>query len=179
MDKDIRGASGAVPLAPRILRAILALPGVVLGVVPLTLVALAGPPVFRGAPWPLVAAAAGAGGAALMAWTIALFAQRGRGTLAPWDAPRRLVVAGPYRHVRNPMMVGVVLVLLGEVAAFRAPFLGAWLGFCLVAIPVFIPLVEERRLLRRFGAEYERYRSAVPRWIPRIAPWRGDARENG
>jgi len=174
VDKDSRGGAGAAPPGPlRIARAILALPGLVLGVVPLVIVALAQGPPLRPLPWPLVAAAPAATGLALMAWTIALFARRGKGTLAPWDAPTRLVVLGPYRHVRNPMMVGVLLVLLAEATAFRAPLLWAWLGFGIVAVPVFVSRVEERRLLRRFGAEYERYRRAVPAWIPRPTPWDG------
>jgi protein-S-isoprenylcysteine O-methyltransferase Ste14 len=166
-------------MALRVLRAIAALPGVVLGVAPALIVALSHGPVFRAWPWPLVAAVPLALGLALMAWTIALFARRGRGTLAPWDAPPRLVVAGPYRHVRNPMMVGVFLVLVAEATAFRAPLLWAWLGSGVAAVLVFIPLVEEKRLLSRFGPEYVRYRSAVPRWLPRRTPWRGDACQNG
>ncbi|MCK6459538.1 MAG: isoprenylcysteine carboxylmethyltransferase family protein [Planctomycetes bacterium] len=175
MDKDSRGGAGAgPPPGPlRILRAVLALPGVVLGVVPGVIVALAPGPPLRPPPWPLVAALPAALGLSLMAWTIALFSRRGKGTLAPWDAPTRLVVDGPYRHVRNPMMVGVLLVLLGEATAFRAPLLWAWLGGALVLVPVFIRFVEERRLAARFGADYERYRRAVPAWIPRLAPWDG------
>lgn len=156
----------------RILRAILALPGMVLGAVPALFVTLDGG-VLRAAPWPLVALVPAALGLGLMAWTITLFARRGRGTLAPWDAPTRLVVAGPFRHVRNPMMVGVLLVLLGETTAFRAPLLVGWLALALLAILLFIPLIEEKRLARRFGAEYDRYRSAVPRWLPRLKPWNG------
>jgi protein-S-isoprenylcysteine O-methyltransferase Ste14 len=163
-----------VPPGPlRILRAILALPGVVLGVVPGVIVALSSGPPLRPEPWPLVAALPAALGLALMGWTIALFARRGKGTLAPWDAPTRLVVEGPYRHVRNPMMVGVLLVLLGEAMAFRAPLLWAWLGLGTVVAPFLIAVAEERRLLRQFGAEYERYRRAVPAWIPRPTPWDG------
>lgn len=174
VDKDSRGGPGAPPPGPlRILHAVLALPGVVLGLVPGAIVAFAKGPLLRPLPWPLVAALPAALGLALMAWTIALFARRGRGTLAPWDAPTRLVVEGPYRHVRNPMMVGVLLVLLGEATAFRAPLLWAWLGGAVVFVPTFIRLVEERRLARRFGAEYERYRGAVPAWIPRRTPWDG------
>ncbi|MFI5403616.1 MAG: methyltransferase family protein, partial [Planctomycetota bacterium] len=158
----------------RILRAILALPGMVLGAVPALLVAIDGG-VLRAVPWPLVALAPAALGLGLMAWTITLFARRGRGTLAPWDAPTRLVVAGPFRHMRNPMMVGVLLVLVGEVTAFRAPLLIAWLAVALLAVLLFIPMIEEKRLARRFGADYDRYRSAVPRWLPRLKPWTGDS----
>jgi protein-S-isoprenylcysteine O-methyltransferase Ste14 len=71
------------------------------------------------------------------------------------------------------MMVGVLLVLLAEATAFRAPLLWTWLAGALVFVPAFVRLVEERMLARRFGAEYERYRLAVPAWIPRLTPWDG------
>lgn len=174
VDKDSRGGSGAeaAPPALRVLRAIVALPGVVLGVVPALIVALSPGPPLRPMPWPLVALAPVGAGIALMAWTIALFARRGKGTLAPWDAPKRLVVEGPYRHVRNPMMLGVFLVLLGESIVLRAP-VWAWLCAGTAAALALIPLVEEPRLKRRFGAAYDRYRAAVPRWLPRLTPWDG------
>lgn len=115
-------------------------------------------------------------GAALVAWCIRLFGSVGRGTLAPWDPTRRLVVAGPYRHVRNPMISGVAAVLLGEAAALASPRLLLWcLGFIAVNHVYFLAS-EEPGLARRFGAEYGRYRRAVPRWIPRRQPWADDTR---
>jgi protein-S-isoprenylcysteine O-methyltransferase Ste14 len=124
-------------------------------------------------PWPVVALLPASLGLARMARTIALFARQGKGTLAPWDAPERLVVAGPYRHVRNPMIVGVFLVLAGEATLFRAPLVGAWLLVFVVANLLVLPLAEEPRLTRRFGADYDSYRKAVPRWLPRLRPWDG------
>jgi len=150
----------------RHLAAILALPGVVTLLVPALL-----------APWgdglaPAPLAAAGvllvAAGVALIGWTVALFAAVGRGTLAPWDPTRRLVVRGPYRHVRNPMISGVLAVLLGEAALFASPALLIWFAVVLAVNAVYFPLVEEPGLRRRFGADYERYRAAVPRWLPRL-----------
>jgi len=175
--KDNRGGPGAEapPGLLRVVRAILALPGVVLGVVPATVIAFSGGPLLRALPWPALSLLPLAAGLALMAWTISLFARRGRGTPAPWDAPRELVVAGPYRHVRNPMMVGVFLVAIAEATAFHAPLLWAWVGGGVVVVPVFTALVEERRLRRRFGAAYERYRAAVPAWLPRRRPWDPEA----
>ncbi|HSE81994.1 MAG TPA: isoprenylcysteine carboxylmethyltransferase family protein [Gaiellaceae bacterium] len=121
---------------------------------------------------PLVAGAVlTALGLALLAWTLALFAKVGRGTLAPWDPTRRLVVAGPYRHVRNPMISGVLAVLLGESAVFASLPLLLWFAAVLAVNAVYFPLVEEPGLRRRFGAKYERYRASVPRWIPRFRPW--------
>lgn len=113
-----------------------------------------------------------------MAWTIRLFVSQGRGTLAPWDPTSRLVVAGPYRHVRNPMISGVLCVLLGEAALFGSAPLVLWFGIVLGVNAVYMPLVEEPGLVRRFGADYESYRAHVPRWLPRLTPWSG-AGEDG
>lgn len=110
-------------------------------------------------------------GLALVAWTVALFARIGRGTLAPWDPTSRLVVAGPYKHVRNPMISGVLAVLLGEAAVFASVPLLLWFATVFLANAVYFPFVEEPGLRRRFGDEYEAYRASVPRWIPRRRPW--------
>jgi protein-S-isoprenylcysteine O-methyltransferase Ste14 len=110
-------------------------------------------------------------GLALVAWTVTLFARIGRGTLAPWDPTSRLVVAGPYRHVRNPMISGVLAVLLGEAAVFASMPLLLWFATVFLVNAVYFPLVEEPGLRRRFGDEYEAYRANVPRWIPRRRPW--------
>ena len=99
------------------------------------------------------------------------FATEGEGTLAPWDPPRRLVVRGPYRYVRNPMITGVLLVLLGEAALFGSPWILAWAAAFFAVNAVWFPLVEEPGLVQRFGREYEDYRRAVPRWLPRRHPW--------
>jgi protein-S-isoprenylcysteine O-methyltransferase Ste14 len=107
-------------------------------------------------------------GLALVAWTVGLFATEGEGTLAPWDPTARLVIRGPYRFVRNPKIGGVFLVLLGEAALFGSPALLIWLAAVLAVNMVYIPLVEEPGLRTRFGAEYEAYCRAVPRWLPRL-----------
>jgi protein-S-isoprenylcysteine O-methyltransferase Ste14 len=157
--------------AMRVLRhlaAIALLPGVVAGVVPALVVW--GEDV---AAWPraLAGAALIALGLALVARTVALFATVGRGTLAPWDPTARLVVRGPYRRVRNPMITGVLSVLLGETLLFGSPALLAWFAIVFAVNAVYFPLVEEPGLRRRFGADYEAYRAAVPRWLPRLRPW--------
>jgi len=103
------------------------------------------------------------------------FAGEGEGTLAPWDPPRRLVVRGPYRYVRNPMISGVALVLFGEAALLRSPAHLAWAALFLALDAVYIPLVEEPGLARRFGASYREYCAHVPRVIPRLRPWHGGA----
>ena len=110
-------------------------------------------------------------GPALVIQTVALFARVGRGTLAPWDPTSRLVVHGPYRYVRNPMISGVIFILLGEAALFSSLPLLVWFGIVSALNAIYLPLVEEPGLRRRFGAEYELYRTHVPRWIPRVRPW--------
>jgi protein-S-isoprenylcysteine O-methyltransferase Ste14 len=129
---------------------------------------------FPASALPLAAGgAAVAGGLTLIVETITLFARVGRGTLAPWDPTERLVVEGPYRHVRNPMITGVLLVLLGEAAICGSLWILGWALLFFAANAVWFPLVEEPALARRFGADYEAYRHAVPRWVPRLRPWRG------
>jgi protein-S-isoprenylcysteine O-methyltransferase Ste14 len=103
--------------------------------------------------------------------TIALFGREGKGTLAPWDPTRKLVVRGPYRRVRNPMITGVGLLLLGEAAILGSTAILVEFGLFALANLTYIPLIEEPDLLARFGGEYEDYRRAVPRWIPRRTPW--------
>lgn len=104
------------------------------------------------------------------------FAVSGRGTPAPFDPPKTLVVRGLFHVVRNPMYVGVVTALLGESLLFRSVCLllyaaGLWLAFHL-----FVTLYEEPHLRRTFGTEYENYCAAVPRWIPRLRGWDGMSR---
>ena len=106
-------------------------------------------------------------GATILIWCIADFARIGRGTLAPVDPPRTLVVRGLYRYVRNPMYVGVVLVLLGESALFRSASLLLYTGIAFLIVNLFVMLYEEPTLRARFGESYEHYRRSVGRWIPR------------
>jgi protein-S-isoprenylcysteine O-methyltransferase Ste14 len=110
-------------------------------------------------------------GLTLVARTVALFARVGRGTLAPWDPTSRLVVRGPYRYVRNPMISGVLFVLVGEALLFGSPAIAVEAACVFLVNAVYFPLVEEPGLAQRFGDEYERYRANVPRWIPRLRAW--------
>lgn len=107
-------------------------------------------------------------GAALVAHSIRLFVQQGRGTLAPWDPTNELVAAGAYRYSRNPMKGGLFLVLAGEALIAQSPALAAWFAcFALVNV-VYIRLHEEPGLVRRFGDRYRNYCARVPRWLPRL-----------
>jgi protein-S-isoprenylcysteine O-methyltransferase Ste14 len=156
----------------RHLLAVLALPANVLGTIPALILWRADGPV---APPPLALSTAlgllaAAVGLALMVATIRLFVRVGHGTLAPWDPTERLVVRGPYRWVRNPMISGVLFVLLGEALLLRSEGILAWWALFFLANAIYLPLSEEPGLERRFGEDYRRYRRAVPRWIPRLSP---------
>jgi protein-S-isoprenylcysteine O-methyltransferase Ste14 len=119
---------------------------------------------------------AGAAGWLLIAAGIALyfacafwgFALRGRGTPLPLDPPKKLVVVGPYRIVRNPMYWSVAFVMLGEAAVFHSMALVDLAAVFFVAVNLFVLFVEEPGLKAKFGAEYEQYCRQVPRWLPRI-----------
>jgi protein-S-isoprenylcysteine O-methyltransferase Ste14 len=155
----------------RHLAAVVACPGVVTIAVPALIVWWTGAEIE---PLGLLGLPVIALGLLLIVRTISLFATLGRGTLAPWDPTTRLVVRGPYRRVRNPMISGVLFALLGEAGLFASPALLLWFAVVWAVNAVYIPLVEEPGLQRRFGAEYERYAAHVPRWIPRVRPWEGE-----
>jgi protein-S-isoprenylcysteine O-methyltransferase Ste14 len=175
--------------AAKHLRDIALLPGMATLVIPVLLVRA------TGGPWAFADVAAWAGwagwartlsvalGAALLAagvglfvWTVSLFARFGRGTLAPWEPTQQLVVRGPYRHVRNPMITAVTTVLLAEALLFGAPVLLAWAAAFFGVNALWIPRYEERSLERRFGGSYRAYSANVPRWLPRRTAWDPAAR---
>ncbi len=121
----------------------------------------------------------GAAGGLLIAASSALylacafwgFALRGKGTPLPMDPPKKLVVEGPYRVVRNPMYWSVFFVLLGEAVMFHSVALAELAALLFIGVNAFVLLYEERVLRRKFGAEYEEYCRRVPRWMPRILGW--------
>lgn len=106
-------------------------------------------------------------GIAGIAWCLRDFSIVGRGTPAPFDPPRQLVVTGLYRYVRNPMYVSALLLLVGEAILLGAPVLLRYAAGFLIVVHVFVVLYEEPTLRRTFGESYERYRQSVPRWLPR------------
>ena len=110
-------------------------------------------------------------GLGLAIWTVRLFMKFGNGTPAPWDPPQNLVVRGPYRHMRNPMITGVLLMLLAEAMLFQSGPIAIWMGIFFIGNAVYFPLVEEKGLEKRFGHDYRTYKTHVPRWIPRLRPW--------
>jgi protein-S-isoprenylcysteine O-methyltransferase Ste14 len=157
--------------------AIVLLPGTVTIVVPTVLTAAEGARPGWGLDgiWQAALVAAGLAliglGLVLAVWTFLLFARIGKGTPAPWDPPRRLVVHGPYRHVRNPMISAVAAILLGEAAALGRASLVVWLALFVGLNHIYFVLVEEPSLIRRFGDDYRAYKLGVPRWVPRRTPY--------
>lgn len=116
-------------------------------------------------------ATAGVVGLTLAVRSALAFARFGEGTPAPWDPPKRFVAYGPYRFVRNPMILGVFFILLGEALLLRSAPLFAWFAFFVFANCLYIPLVEEKSLRRRFGSTCLQYTDHVPRWFPRRTAW--------
>jgi protein-S-isoprenylcysteine O-methyltransferase Ste14 len=149
-------------------RAVLLLPAMVTVVIPV-LIASAGEVRINVLP-AVLGALLIAAGLTLFIWTVSLFASVGKGTLAPWDPTSKLVVSGPYRYVRNPMITGVGTILAGEALFFRSWGIAIELAVFAVVNAVYFPLVEEPGMRRRFGTEYDEYCARVPRWIPRVRP---------
>jgi protein-S-isoprenylcysteine O-methyltransferase Ste14 len=114
----------------------------------------------------MIAAALVVLGLALALWCVLAFAIVGKGTPAPFDPPRRLVVRGPYRFVRNPMYIGAGLALAGLALFYQSTALVAFVALFAVATHSFVVLYEEPTLRRLFGAEYEAYCRRVRRWRP-------------
>jgi protein-S-isoprenylcysteine O-methyltransferase Ste14 len=107
-------------------------------------------------------------GALIYAWCARDFALTDGGTPVPIDPPKALVSSGHYRFVRNPMHVGVILVLFGEALLFKSTALLVYAGSVLLGFHLMVVLYEEPTLGKQFGESYGRYRRAVPRWIPRV-----------
>lgn len=110
--------------------------------------------------------AVGLVGGTVALWCVFAFAFIGRGTPAPFDPPRCLVIRGPYRYVRNPMYIGAGMFLSGIGLYFEAPEILLYTVILWLIVHLFIIFYEEPVLKRLFGAEYESYRNSVRRWLP-------------
>ena len=111
-------------------------------------------------------AVVGASGVVLALWCIITFVVTGRGTPAPFDPPRRLVDAGPYRLVRNPMYIGAGLALAGAALFYQSWALLAYCAVFVLVMHLFVVLYEEPTLRATFGAPYVSYSERVRRWWP-------------
>ena len=116
-------------------------------------------------------------GLILLAVTASMVIRFGGGTIAPWNPTRKLVVSGLYLHVRNPMIIGVLTVLLGESLIFHSVQIFTWLIVFFIINNIYFVLSEEPGLTKRFGEEYLEYKRNVPRWIPKLRPWKFDNKD--
>ena len=105
-------------------------------------------------------------GASILLRSIWSFAHVGKGTLAPFDETQKLIVVGLYRYVRNPMYVGVMLILLAQSWFFWSSTLLSYTGFCFIVANIIVIGYEENRLRHKYGDEFREYCRHVGRWIP-------------
>ena len=154
----------------RALSFIVAVQLTVIGLIP-WLLARVGPQLPTGR-WRWLGIASLAVGALALLWCNWEFVVRGRGTAAPYDPPRTLVVQGLYRHVRNPMYVSAFLIVTGIGLWTGAAILFGYSLLLALSYNVFVRYYEEPRLRRVFGQPYVEYCAGVPRWWPRATPWR-------
>lgn len=110
-------------------------------------------------------------GLTVMTITISSFIKIGKGTLAPWSPTKKLVLKGPYRYVRNPMILGVFIVLLGETLMMLSKNILVWAGIFLIINTIYFIIYEEPDLEKKFGDEYREYKKNVSRWLPRFTPY--------
>lgn len=148
-------------------------PCVVAGLVPYLMTDRYGIPVSQHPAIVIVAGILIAAGLPVLIHAFVRFAVEGLGTPAPVAPTARLVVGGIYRHVRNPMYLAVLSIILGQALLFGAVPVAIYAAAVAAAVISFVRFYEEPVLTNRYGAEYEAYRHAVPGWLPRLTPWRG------
>jgi protein-S-isoprenylcysteine O-methyltransferase Ste14 len=152
---------------------VVAMPFVVAGVIPWWISKWhLQPPLFGIEATRIIGPMIGLPGGIVLLESIARFAWKGRGTPAPLAPTAQLVVTGFYRYVRNPMYIAVVSLALGQALFFANAHVALYGAIMWVVFHLFVTLYEEPTLRRQFGADYEAFRSHVPRWIPRLRPWR-------
>jgi protein-S-isoprenylcysteine O-methyltransferase Ste14 len=147
-------------------------PGVVVGLIPWLLTRWqAGEPLPYWMPLRLIGVVLLISGLIALLSAFVRFVVEGLGTPAPVAAPERLVVGGVYRYVRNPMYVAVLAAIVGQALLLGRPVLLLYAAGVWLVVAAFVRFYEEPTLTRRFGADYEAYRRAVPAWWPRLRPW--------
>ncbi len=113
-------------------------------------------------------------GAVIVLWCVGDFFITGKGTLAPWDPPKRLIIAGLYRYVRNPMYIGVLVTVFGWCVYFFSPLLFLYNIILFTAFHLRVIIYEEPHLKEQFGREWDDYSRKVPRWFPHFDFHRGN-----
>jgi protein-S-isoprenylcysteine O-methyltransferase Ste14 len=151
-------------------------PGVMAGLIPWWLTGWEAKDTW--APLRVLGAALVAAGLVVLVHAFVRFVVEGVGTPAPVAPTEHLVVGGLYRHVRNPMYVAVAAIIVGQALLLGRPALLLYAAAFVAVTATFVRLYEEPVLRRRFGAEYEAYRRAVPGWWPRARAWRPGAGED-
>jgi protein-S-isoprenylcysteine O-methyltransferase Ste14 len=141
-------------------------PGILGGVIPLTL--LQSGPQLQTGPFAYLAFPIWLIGVSILLWCFWDFAHKGLGTPMPIDPPKKVIVSGLYRYVRNPMYVGVLTVIFGHFLWFGYWIILGYAGIFFLVVHSFVTLYEEPDLRKRFGAGYEENLREVPRWIPRF-----------
>lgn len=151
----------------RALIAFLLLPGVVAGLVPAL--------IFTFDPWRVPGFLVGypltGTGVYLLIWCVRDFYVSGKGTLAPWSPPAKLVIVGLYRFLRNPMYLSVLLILIGWCLISGSAVLVAYSAIIATMFHLRVRRSEEPWLEQKFGADWAVYSQAVGRWLPRLKPW--------
>jgi protein-S-isoprenylcysteine O-methyltransferase Ste14 len=167
-ESDLRGARTRAALGSVLFLAVA--PGMVAGLLPWWITGWR-----AGGDVPLLLSAVGAAllvaGVAVLLHAFGRFVVEGLGTPAPLAPTRRLVVGGLFRYVRNPMYLAVAATIAGQAIILGRAELWLYLVAFAAAVLAFVRFYEEPTLARRFGAEYEEYRRAVPGWWPRRRPW--------
>jgi protein-S-isoprenylcysteine O-methyltransferase Ste14 len=152
----------------RALLSFLLLPGVLAFALPLLIAAFdpwRSAVWWQGAPLMLI-------GLVLLLWCVRDFYIAGKGTIAPWDPPKHLVLIGLYRHVRNPMYIAVLALVSGWSVCLASPLLALYVIVLSITFHIRVTVSEEPLLSSRFGDEWTQYCDNVDRWFPRIMPWR-------
>jgi protein-S-isoprenylcysteine O-methyltransferase Ste14 len=153
--------------------ALLLLPINVLIIIPAIFLDLNAPEFNNWTSW--LAVVTGFLGLALVVSCVRLFAKSGGdGTPAPWDPVANLIITGPYRYVRNPMLSGVIIILFSEALVFWSLSFFIYTTLFVLLNMAYFPLVEEPGLIKRYGAAYKIYMNNVPRWIPLIKPYNSE-----
>ena len=157
-------------ISPTLIKAVILFPLNVMGVIPALILWFSG----KLESYQFMAISIASGGILIMVglyiiWvTVSLFTDYGKGTPAPYSPPKILVTIGIYRYVRNPMMIGVWSVLIGEASLFMSIGILIWFLIFFITSIFFVTLWEEEDLENRFGESYCEYKRNVPRWVPRI-----------
>jgi protein-S-isoprenylcysteine O-methyltransferase Ste14 len=159
-----------VTLSPTLIKAVILFPLNVMGVIPATILWFSG----KLESYQFMTISIASGGILIMVglyiiWiTVSLFTDYGKGTPAPYSPPKILVAIGIYKYLRNPMMIGVWCVLIGEASLFMSIGILIWFLIFFITSIFFVTVWEEEDLESRFGESYCEYKRNVPRWIPRI-----------